>query len=205
MVEAASPPPVLEDDRVPPRIGRPPKLDDAGVATRERLLAATVAACVEHGFEGTTVADIARRAGISAPAIYNHFGGKVELLVAAGRWGLEQVRPADGAPLTPEGAARAFLAGSFADTRRLLVELHLAGQRHPEVAALLAAWHRDQAGSWTSLPHGPHADVVVKAFFALLLGLCHIDALSALPGSTAEVASQLDRALAALFSEEESR
>ena len=113
------------------------------MATRERLLAATVAACVEHGFEGTTVADIARRAGVSAPAIYNHFGGKVELLVAAGRWGLDQVRPADGTPLTPEGAARAFLAGSFADTRCLLVELHLAGRpaqpragRAVELAAL---------------------------------------------------------------------
>lgn len=205
VVEATSAPPALEDRRVAPRVGRPPKLDDAGVGTRERLLAATVAACVEHGFEGTTVADIARRAGVSAPAIYNHFGGKVELLVAAGRWGLEQVRPADGAPLTPEGAARAFLAGSFADTRCLLVELHLAGQRHPEVAALLAAWHRDQAGSWTSLPRGPQADVVVKVFFALLLGVCQIDALSALPGTTTEVAAHLDRTLAALFSEEEPR
>ena len=47
--------------------------------------------------------------------------------------------------------------------------------------------------------------MVVKVFFALLLGLCQIDALSALPGTTAEVAAHLDRTLAALFSEEESR
>ncbi len=34
------------------RRGRPPKVDDAGVATRQRLLAAAIAACVEHGYEG---------------------------------------------------------------------------------------------------------------------------------------------------------
>ena len=188
----------------PIRVGRPPRVDGAGVGTRERLLSAAVAACVEFGFEGTTVADIARRAGVSAPAIYNHFGGKAELLVAAGRWGLERLQPADGARLTPSDAARAFLADGFADTRVLLVELHLAGQRHPEVAALLAAWHRDQAVLWTSRRHREDADVVVKVFFALLLGLCHIDSLSALPGTTAEVAEHVDRGLAALFPEEES-
>ena len=62
---------------------------------------AAVASCVEHGFEGATVNDIAARADVSGPAIYKHFGGKVEL--------------------------------------------HLAGQRHPEVADLLVAWQTGHA------------------------------------------------------------
>ena len=81
------------------RRGRPPKVDDAGVATRQRLLGAAIAACVEHGYEAVTVNDVAARAEVSAPAIYHHFGGKDELLVAAGRWALDRLRPEDGAAL----------------------------------------------------------------------------------------------------------
>ena len=34
------------------RIGRPPKVDEHGTPTRERLLRAAVDACVEFGYEG---------------------------------------------------------------------------------------------------------------------------------------------------------
>lgn len=188
-----------------PRTGRPPKVDEAGTATRERLLAAAVAACVEHGFEGTTVADIAKRADVSAPAIYNHFGGKVELLVAAGRWALDRLGPQEGARLSPVAAARAFLADSFAETRRLLSELHLAGQRHPEVADLLAKWHGDHAAGWLRRANGPHAEAIVKTYFALLLGLCQIDSLVSLPAPTAAIADRVEGLLCVLFPEEGSR
>ena len=47
----------------PGRIGRPPKIDEHGTPTRERLLRAAVEACVEFGYDGATLADIARRAG----------------------------------------------------------------------------------------------------------------------------------------------
>jgi AcrR family transcriptional regulator len=180
------------------RLGRPPKVDDTGLATRERLLTAAADACVEHGFDGATVADIAHRADVSAPAIYNHFGGKVELMVAAGHAALDRLRPA-GTPRRPSArqVVRTFLADDFAGTRRLLVELHLAGQRHPDVAALLASWHTTQAGNWDG-----DGDATVKTFFLLLLGLCQIDALSALPGSAADVTTVAERLTAVLFPEE---
>ena len=57
----------------PGRIGRPPKIDEHGTPTRERLLRAAVEACVEFGYDGATLADIARRAGVSTPAVYSHF------------------------------------------------------------------------------------------------------------------------------------
>ena len=184
------------------RLGRPAKVDDAGVATRERLLAAAAAACVEHGFDGATVGDIARRADVSAPAIYNHFGGKVELMIAAGRWALEQLRPERGRTSTPQRVARAFMADDFAQSRVLLTELHLASHRHPELADLLATWHRDRAAEWLS--RSPAADpvAVVKLFFALLLGLCQIDALSALATPMSSVTDHLDALLQVLFPEE---
>ena len=65
------------------RIGRPPKVDRHGTPTRERLLNAAADACVEHGYVGATLADIARRADVSTPAIYSHFSGKADLLVEA--------------------------------------------------------------------------------------------------------------------------
>ena len=163
------------------RVGRPPKLDDDGVATRDRLLRAAVASCVEFGFDGATVADIAGRADVSAPAIYNHFGGKVELLVAAARWELARLAPRD-TMASAVDVVGAFLSPEFFSTRRLLAEIHVAAARYPEVAALLAEWHGEQAAKWVSTSE-LDGDAVVKTFFALLLGLCHIESLSALPAS----------------------
>ena len=175
---------------------------DTGATTRERLLAAAVTACVEHGYEGVTVNDIAARADVSAPAIYHHFtGGKDELLVAAGRWGLDRVRPEDGAQLSAADVVRAFLAPGFADGRCLMVELHLAGRRHPEVAAMMAAWHADHAPSWRRRATGTPSqrDAAVTTFFALLLGLCQLDALDTLPGSRAAVERRVARLATDLF------
>jgi AcrR family transcriptional regulator len=186
------------------RAGRPSKVDDAGVATRERLLAAAVASCVQHGFDGATVTDIAGRADVSAPAIYNHFGGKVELMVAAGRWALDRLRPVDGASLSAVEVVRAFLADSFADSRRLLVELELAGQRHPELADLMARWHVDHAVGFRRRVSGadPRADAVVATYFALLLGLCQVDALGALGVPTPAIAQQAEALVHVLFPSE---
>jgi len=182
------------------RRGRPPKVDDAGVATRQRLLAAAIAACVEHGYEGVTVNDVAARAEVSAPAIYHHFGGKDELLVAAGRWALDRLRPEDGASLSAPDVVSAFLAPSFADSRCLMIELHLAGRRHPEIAAMMAEWHADHAPSWRRRAAGTPAqrDAAVTTFFALLLGLCQFDSL-ALPATRAAVERRSRRIAADLF------
>ena len=71
---------------------------------------------------------------------------------------------------------------SSCSTRRLLAEIHVAAARYPEVAALLAEWHAEQAAMWVSTS-GMDDDAVVKTFFALLLGLCQVESLAALPAS----------------------
>lgn len=187
------------------RLGRPPREDDFAGATRERLLIAAAQSCVERGFEGATVADIAQRAEVSAPAIYNHFGGKVELLVAAGRWALDELTAGAGVRVTPAAVARTYLAPDFADTRRLLTELHLAAQRHPEVAALLASWHRSHGDRWTARVRGraPVKQATVKTFFALLLGLCQIDSMPTLEVSPAALEARVMTLIAVLFPDEE--
>ena len=163
-------------------------MDDSGTATRERLLSAAVEACVSSGYEGTTLGDIARRAGVSAPAVYNHFRGKEELLVEAGRWSLDRLSTVAPRPVDAGSMVRAFLSVDFASTRRLLAELHLAGQRRPEVAELLATWHRDHAAIWAARAASDSAPADVTTYFALLLGLCHIEALGSLGAPVDEVA-----------------
>jgi AcrR family transcriptional regulator len=51
--------------------------------TRQRLLDAATDVFLEKGYDGTRVAEIARRAGLTTGAIYGNFESKAELLTAA--------------------------------------------------------------------------------------------------------------------------
>src|SRR3712207_724587 len=50
---------------------------------REQIVAAAGAEFAEHGYAGTSVAQVAARAGFTKGAVYSNFGGKPELFVAA--------------------------------------------------------------------------------------------------------------------------
>lgn len=52
------------------------------IDARERILAAAVEAAAVHGLRKLSVADVAKRAGLSRPTVYKHFESK-EVLVAA--------------------------------------------------------------------------------------------------------------------------
>src|SRR3954451_12074125 len=52
-------------------------------STRQRLLDAATEVFLENGYDGTRVAEIARRAGLTTGAIYGNFESKAELLTAA--------------------------------------------------------------------------------------------------------------------------
>lgn len=60
------------------RAGRPPD-----PAKREAAMAAAQALFLEHGFERTSMAAIARAAGVAKPTLYALFGDKAELFAAA--------------------------------------------------------------------------------------------------------------------------
>lgn len=46
------------------------------------LIAAALRELAKHGIEGFSLRNVARRAGVSAPAVYRHFAAKDDLLVA---------------------------------------------------------------------------------------------------------------------------
>lgn len=52
-------------------------------STRHRLLNAATEVFLEKGYEGSRVAEIARRAGLTTGAIYGNFESKADLLTAA--------------------------------------------------------------------------------------------------------------------------
>jgi AcrR family transcriptional regulator len=169
------------------RRGRPPKSDDP--STRDRLLDAATEACVAQGFDGVTLADIAERAGVTATAIYNHFANKEELLYTAGRRALRDLT----ATLSPsEEGARAVHDVAAA---------YLRPELAPELAEHLAAWHREFAKVLADLtPSGDRArTATVKSLFLLLLGLCHLEDLSALDAEPKQLATRVDRMVDALY------
>ena len=55
----------------------------AAEATHERILVAAQEAFLERWYDEVTLAEVARRAGVSGQTVINHFGGKEQLLAAA--------------------------------------------------------------------------------------------------------------------------
>lgn len=104
---------------------------------RERLVAAMAEACAEKGYAGTSVADVAKRAGVSSVTFYKQFADKRDCLLAAHRQllgrlleELDRVREGAGESEKGEAALRALLAVFAADppsARLLTVEALAAG------------------------------------------------------------------------------
>ncbi len=172
------------------RIGRPPKVDEHGTPTRERLLNAAIEVCVEFGYEGVTLSEIARRADVSTPAVYSHFEGKAELLIEASKRELAAIGgsrlPAN---LGLRTIARQWLGPDFADTRILVGELHRAAVRHPEVAELLDEWLlensvRFQEAAGMNLSQ-------IKMFYLLILGATNLESVRAVEVAPADLEAEM--------------
>lgn len=190
----------MSDPDVPSgRIGRPPKVDEHGIPTRERLLRAAVEACVEFGYDGATLADIARRADVSTPAVYSHFSGKAALLVEAIKHELQAITmnrlPGEAGI---REIARYWLQPDFASTRVLVAELHCAAIRQPEVAELLGDWQRENAARLEQ--QAGLSPSQVQMYYLLLLGLSHADEVNSLGVGQRDVERQLDALIDGWFS-----
>lgn len=111
--------------------------------TRERLITAAAQCFADDGYEGTRVSEIARSAGVSNGALYAHFEGKADLLVAA----IRARAPHELATMflaDPEHSLLDLLVTIGAglprrDRRRssLIVEALVAARRDPEVRRLM--------------------------------------------------------------------
>src|ERR1700745_3984401 len=91
---------------------------------RERLVVAAVALFTEQGYDATTVAQIAQRAGVTKSTFFRHFPDKRELLVAGqetlGRLMAEGIAeaPGDASPLEAVAAGRARASTAMSPVSR---------------------------------------------------------------------------------------
>lgn len=95
-----------------PSRGAQPPVGETGI------LEAAIAAMAEHGYHGTSVRDIAERAGVSPAALYHHFGSKQEVLATIMERGIEALLRRTEAALAAAGEAPA-------DRLRALVEVQI--------------------------------------------------------------------------------
>lgn len=90
------------------------------------ILDAAIAVMAEHGYHGTSVRDIAERAGVSPAALYHHFASKQQVLVTIMERGIEALLQRTRSALDAAGERPA-------DRLRALVEVqvlfHLEDQR----------------------------------------------------------------------------
>ncbi|OLC06660.1 MAG: hypothetical protein AUH42_05210 [Gemmatimonadetes bacterium 13_1_40CM_70_11] len=115
--------------------------------TRQRLVHAALELFTARGYETTTTAEIARKAGVAEGTIYRHFQSKQHLLNelyrGAARWAVRLVREAEGAGDDPReklrSLANALVQG--ATRERAVVQLFFL-QRH---GSLLEAQSKDAA------------------------------------------------------------
>src|SRR5260221_9883236 len=69
--------------------------DEKQAATRQRIVEATSALHEEVGPARTTVAEIARRAGVQRLTVYTHFPNEIELFDACGQHWMQRNPPPD--------------------------------------------------------------------------------------------------------------
>ncbi|MGH0036743.1 MAG: TetR/AcrR family transcriptional regulator [Myxococcota bacterium] len=78
-----------------------------GLATRARLLAAAEGLFTRYGYEGTSIGDVAARAGVGVGTVYHHFADKQALLLQLiDDWG-DRVE----AQAAPDAELERFLSG----------------------------------------------------------------------------------------------
>lgn len=113
------------------------------VSSRTALIDAAAEEFAEKGYEATKVSDIAERAGVTTGALYAHFDGKLDLLMAT--LGLVSVaefwQQVGAAAALPWGEARVALSRSLAarpDRRALLLlDSIVLARRDEELATQL--------------------------------------------------------------------
>jgi AcrR family transcriptional regulator len=114
---------------------------EADGTTSDRLLDAAAEVFCERGYDGTTVAEVARRAGLTTGAIYANFRDKAELLLKTIERGSTEV-VADMETARDAGVsaadrlllmARRMVSEPDSTERLLFVEMFSAARRHPDV------------------------------------------------------------------------
>lgn len=176
-------------------VGRPRKetLAQGALSSREMILAAAAHLFAERGFEAASLDLIAGRAGYSMGAIYHHFAGKPDLLVAVVDYALQLhdfPTAVDGEPADIEEwlkFAQVYLDPKNRQLRRLVGEIHAAADRYPEMADRLVMFSArvtgdiirsiDAAKAKGLIASTTDSTNTARMFMVNCAGLVHIEAI----------------------------
>jgi len=162
--------------------------------TRARIVAAVVDSIAELGFQRTTAAEIARRAGVTWGAVQHHFGGKDGILIAVledsfSRFA-ERFADIDAESITLEKRVSLFVdrawthfaSPHFRSTLEILLHYTAPDPEDVWPDELLAAWTR----IWTGLFHDAHLSpgrrlTLQRYTISLLVGLASMKVFERAP------------------------
>jgi len=182
--------------------------------TRQDLLDATMRVLLVRGSEGTRVAEIAREAGVTPGAVYNHFASKADLLTAAiterGPNHISQLLTANPETSIIEVLRQigAMLPRQGPEMGPLLLELVVSSGRDAAVRAIVAAGVAEQerlASDVVRLGQDAHdidpaidAEAFSRLMLMLSFGSLAVGTLDLKPVDEAAWAALIDRVLAAV-------
>lgn len=166
----------------------PPRQQARALATRKKLLDATVDSLIERGYANTSTTEVCKRAGVSQGALFKHFGNKTGLLTAT----IEHVfarliidyRAAFFAAVSTDedrvSAAMRLLWATFTQpTLSAAFELYLAARTDLELTAALRpvlGQHRQNLRDEARLlfpeaaEHNPRFDQIINGIMATMQG-----------------------------------
>jgi TetR/AcrR family transcriptional repressor of bet genes len=142
---------------------------------RRQLIDAAIATLRRYGWPDTTVVRIGAEAGLSPAIIHHYFKSKDDLLAAAMRWILVELRTEVVGRLkranSPRARLQAVIDGSFAPS-----------QFRPEIRAAWLAF-------WAQAPFAPVLDRLRRLYIARLRSTLIADLRRLLPGGQVEDAA----------------
>ncbi|NKQ52199.1 TetR/AcrR family transcriptional regulator [Amycolatopsis sp. K13G38] len=99
---------------------------EEGSSGEETILRAAIEVMAEHGYHGTSVRDIAERAGLSAAALYHHFQSKQDVLATIMERGIKHLLSCTRTALAEAGEQPAEQLRALVSVQILF---HLSDQR----------------------------------------------------------------------------
>jgi len=126
-------------------------------SARDRIIEAAAAVIGETGLTETTVAKVARRAGVSTALVHYHFATKAHLTVAAAGW-IADARSSALRRSLGRGTGLTALDALWSDvtarvqrgTERAWLELSAAVRADPDLAAVIERGRRSEREAWTA-------------------------------------------------------
>ena len=173
--------------------------------TRERIVEATAALHAEIGPARTTIADVARRAGVQRLTVYNHFPELRDLIAACSLHFVTanpppNLAPAAGDPLDDLQRALTAIYGWYRANEAMERNVHHDRHLVPELDELLAA-QNDPALDGAAAAHAARAAAgseEARALIRVALEFRTWEVLDRLGLEDAEMASLFRRAVEAL-------